>query len=90
MNNTFQPPPPLTRSERLELYLEYMKDPTPLRLHMLAERHKISLRRFDALVRLTHLEQSWPKVRLIIIFILRLSRTTVMSLSISLEDIPHG
>lgn len=62
MNPSFTPPPPLSDELRQQIYEDYMKDPIKNSVRSLSQRHHLSLKRVDSILRLKGLEYSWYKV----------------------------
>ncbi|KAI0962384.1 hypothetical protein AcW1_001220 [Taiwanofungus camphoratus] len=63
LNRSFKPPTPLSDQLRTIIYNEYMSNPAVYTVRKLSERHSISLKRVDAILRLKGLEEHWKKVK---------------------------
>lgn len=62
MNPSFKPPPPVSDKLKEFLYNEFLDDPKANSLRKLSQRHHISLKRMDAILRLKGLEKAWIRV----------------------------
>ncbi|KAK7063768.1 eukaryotic mitochondrial regulator protein-domain-containing protein [Favolaschia claudopus] len=61
MNMSFKPPAPISDATRSRMYADYMMDPEVNSVRALSQRHGISLKRVDAILRLKGLEAAYVK-----------------------------
>lgn len=62
MNQSFVPPPPISDALRESIWEEFVEDPHTNNLRTLSEKHGLSLKRIDAILRLKGLESAWKEV----------------------------
>lgn len=61
MNPSFNPPIPMPNALRTEMYRDFMEDPKTNSARALSQRHGISMKRVDAILRLKGMEEAWLK-----------------------------
>lgn len=61
MNPSFRPPVPLSNAERSEMYRAFMADPKANSVRALSQKHGVSMKRIDAILRLKGMEEAWRK-----------------------------
>ena len=62
MNPSFVPPVPISNAIRTEIYNAFMADPKTNSVRALSQKHGVSMKRIDAILRLKGMEEAWQKV----------------------------
>lgn len=62
MNPSFLPPVPMSDSQRSEIYRDHMAKPKKNSVRALSQKHGVSMKRIDAILRLKGMEEDWQKV----------------------------
>jgi hypothetical protein len=63
MNPSFRPQAPISDAKRSHIYTDFMRDPEKNSVRALSQRHHISLKRVEAILRLKGMEADYVKVR---------------------------